>query len=230
MHTVRFTTITLLSICQFSALNQLDAAEPLPLIVKEDFENGADRWQPTDVKKPSWEIVKDGDNHVFRVTGKSDYQPPVRSPHSIAWLKDVVVSDFEFTARLKSTNTKAGAHRDLCLFWGRQDPSHFYYVHIAVKADPRANQIVIVDGKPRKAITKKTSKGTPWDDAWHKVKIVRRVKRGTIEVYFDDMKTPHMTAEDKTFIWGQVGIGTFDDNGNWDDIELRGTKVTPPAK
>ncbi|MCG8583909.1 MAG: hypothetical protein MI757_04265 [Pirellulales bacterium] len=218
--------LTLSSLITCSAL----AAETLPLIVKEDFENGADRWETTDVKKKMWSVEKEGDNHFFRVLGKSDYKPPVRSPHSQAILKDVIVSDFELTARLKSTNTKAGAHRDLCLFWGKQDPSHFYYVHIAKKADPHANQIFIVDGAPRKAITKKGSSGTPWDDEWHKVKIVRRVKDGTIEVYFDDMETPHMTAVDKTFTWGQVGIGTFDDHGNWDDIELRGIKVNRPAK
>jgi hypothetical protein len=50
------------------------------------------------------------------------------------------------------------------------------------------------------------------------------VADGTMEVYFDDMKTPLMTARDKTFTWGQVGIGTFDDNGNFDDITLRGLK------
>ena len=207
----------------------LIAAEQLPLILKEDFERGAGRWQTTDVKKQSWSIEKEGDNHFYRVHGKSDYRPPVRSPHSQAILKDVIVSDFELTARLKSTNTKAGAHRDLCLFWGRQDASHFYYVHLAKKADPHANQIFIVNGAARKAITKKESPGTPWDDAWHEVKIVRRVKDGTIEVYFDDMETPHMTAIDKTFTWGQIGIGTFDDNGNWDDIELRGIKVKRPT-
>jgi hypothetical protein len=43
-----------------------------------------------------------------------------------------------------------------------------------------------------------------------------------MEVYFDDMTKPHMTAKDKTFAWGQVGIGTFDDHGNFDDVVLRG--------
>ena len=39
-----------------------------------------------------------------------------------------------------------------------------------------------------------------------------------------------MTAQDKTFTWGQVGIGTFDDNGNWDDFTLRGVTVKRPEK
>ena len=37
------------------------------------------------------------------------------------------------------------------------------------------------------------------------------------------------TAVDKTFAWGQVGIGSFDDTSAWDDIELRGTKAEKPA-
>ena len=40
---------------------------------------------------------------------------------------------------------------------------------------------------------------------------MRKVADGTIEIYFDDMKKPLMTANDKTFAWGQIGLGTFDD-------------------
>ena len=29
-------------------------------------------------------------------------------------------------------------------------------------------------------------------------------------------------AEDKHFAWGQVGIGSFDDTGNFDDVRLWG--------
>jgi hypothetical protein len=48
---------------------------------------------------------------------------------------------------------------------------------------------------------------------------------GRIEVYFDDMKTPIMTARDKTFTWGQVGVGSFDDTGDWADLKVHGTNV-----
>ena len=48
---------------------------------------------------------------------------------------------------------------------------------------------------------------------------------GTIEIYFDDMKKPVMTASDKTFGAGRVGIGSFDDHGNWDDFKLHGVKA-----
>ena len=55
--------------------------------------------------------------------------------------------------------------------------------------------------------------------------MVRSTEDGTIEVYFDDMKTPAMTAKDRTFTWGRVGIGSFDDTGSWDDVKLWGKQV-----
>ena len=82
----------------------------------------------------------------------------------------------------------------MCLFFGYQDPAHFYYVHLGKKTDDHANQIFIVNGADRKKISTKTTDGTNWNDDWHSVKIVRKVADGSIEVYFDDMKTPVMTA------------------------------------
>jgi hypothetical protein len=200
-----------------------------PVDVVEDFENGMDRWVTTDPNPAEvvWKIIEAGEagNHVLRVTGPSKYQPPHRSPHSIALLKDVVVGDFELTVRVQNTNATAGPHRDLCIFWGYRNPAQFYYVHLGARPDPHACQIFIVNDAPRKKITVDEAEGTPWTDGWHTVKVVRRTYDGTIEVYFDDMEKPYMAAKDKTFKAGQVGIGTFDDHGNFDDVVLRGVGV-----
>src|SRR5207342_556777 len=96
-------------------------------------------------------------------------------------------------------------HRDLCLFFGHQDASHFYYAHLGKEADPHANSIFLVDGKPRVSIAESRTKGTPWTVGWHHVRLVRKVEDGRIEVFFDDMATPAMVAHDKTFAHGRVG-------------------------
>src|SRR3990172_1591914 len=193
----------------------------LPVLFEDDFESGMDHWQPTDPDPANsvWQIVTadtgsgDALNHVLRVTGMSKYQPPYRSPHSIAWLKDVKVGDFELTARVQNTNPSGGNHRDLCVFWGRQIPSEFYYVHFGAKADPHACQIFIVNNDKRTMITKDQAEGTPWTDGWHNIKVTRSVDDGTVNVYFDDMTKPLMTAQDTTFGAGEIGLGTFDDSG-----------------
>jgi hypothetical protein len=193
----------------------------LPVVFTDKFDKGADHWQPTDAQ--AWKVVSSEKGSYYNQFKNSDYKPPHRSPLNIALIKDVKVSDFVFEAQVLSTG-KDGPHRDMCLFFGYQDPAHFYYCHIAKKADDHANQIFIVNNADRNKISTKSTDGTPWDDKWHHVKVVRTVGDGKIEIYFDDMKTPIMTATDKTFAWGQVGVGSFDDSGNWKDVTLRGNK------
>ena len=62
------------------------------------------------------------------------------------------------------------------------------------------------------------------------MRVTRDVSEGKIAVYFDDLADPVMTAEDKTFKSGQVGVGSFDDTGDFDDFELRGTLAQRPKK
>jgi len=200
----------------------------LPVLVREDFESGADRWQPTDAG--AWQVTGEGDKHVYNQYRRSEYEPPHRSPYNISLLKDVVVGDFVLTADVRSTTGRNNGHRDVCLFFGYQDPAHFYYVHVGRKTDDHANQIFVVDDADRIKISERTNEGTPWDDEWHRVKVVRDVESGKIEIYFDDMEKPVKVAHDKRFMSGQVGIGSFDDTAEWDNVELRGRRVEQSAK
>jgi hypothetical protein len=142
-------------------------------------------------------------------------------------VKGLLVADFVLDVRLQST-TKDYGHRDLCLFFGFQDPAHMYYVHLGKKADDHANQIFIVNGEPRRKISTESTAGTDWTDGWHHVRVVRRVETGQIEIYFDNMEKPVMKAVDRSFTWGQVGVGSFDDTGNFDNVLVYGTKVERP--
>jgi hypothetical protein len=199
------------------------AADELPIVIQEDFERGAERWQPQDEKQ--FEIKKTDQGNVYSQFKKqSTFKPPHRAPTNVSLLKDVTVSDMEFTGRVRSTHADYG-HRDAVVFFQYQDPAHFYYVHLGKQADDHANQIFIVNGADRKKISITSTSGTNWDDNWHTVRVVRRVGDGTIEIYFDDMQKPVMTAKDTTFTWGRIGVGTFDDTADWDDIVLKGKKV-----
>jgi hypothetical protein len=208
-------------------------AQELPLLVEDTFDGALSLWHTSDPTgaEPTWQILNSDKDHpakgILRSKGGSKYEPPHRSPWNIALVKDTVVSDFELTVRVQNTDYDAGDHRDLCIFWGYQDPAHLYYVHLGAKPDPHSCQIFIVNAADRTMITEKKFNGTPWDKDWHDVKVTRDTSSGDIKVYFDDMQDPVMTANDKTFTWGRVGVGTFDDNGNFDDFRLRGRQVEP---
>lgn len=206
--------------------NAPDVVTKLPLLFCDNFQSGdAANWAPGDPK--AWKMTKLGDNFVYEQFGQSKVKNPVRSPFNRCLLKEKRVSSFVFDVKFQSTKKDYG-HRDLCLFFGFQDPSHHYYVHFGKKTDDHANQIFIVNDAPRTKISTRTTAGTNWDDEWHHARIVRDVESGRIEVFFDDMETPVMTATDKTFSWGQVGIGSFDDTGRFDDIFLFGDQVSTP--
>jgi hypothetical protein len=205
-----------------SPLLAADKVDGLPLVFEDDFERGADRWKPTDAA--AWKVVEGRGGRIYSLFQQSKYQPPHRSPINFSLIRDLEVGNFVLSAKARSTGRDYG-HRDMCLFFGYQDAAHFYYVHLGKQTDDHANQIFIVDGAPRKKISTKTTSGTPWDDDWHTVKVVRHADSGQIDVYFDNLEEAAMTASNTTFRTGQIGLGSFDDTGDWDDVKLWGEKV-----
>lgn len=179
----------------------------------------------------AWKFAQTNQTAALELVRQSKYKPPFRSPVNIALIADKVFGDFVLEADLKQTGREYG-HRDMCLFFGVQDPAHFYYVHIATAADPNAHNVFIVNEAARKNFATKTTKGVNWGlEIWHKVRLERNAAAGTIKVYFDEMRTPIMEAEDKHFTTGAIGFGSFDDTGMVDNIHIWGPSVeTKPTE
>lgn len=195
-----------------------------PALATNDFDtDDLKAWTFTD--RDAWRVVPGGPSGPYLEQFQaSRYEPKVRSPLNIALLPDLDVTDFDLRLRVRST-ARDYDHRDLCLFFGYQDPSHFYYAHLGKRADPHAHGIFLVNGQPRVSIAEDRTEGTPWTNDWHTVRIVRRVEDGLIQVYFDDLDKPIMTAHDKTFPHGRIGVGSFDDTGQFDAIQVSGRSV-----
>ncbi|MBX7259356.1 MAG: hypothetical protein K1Y02_23540 [Candidatus Hydrogenedentes bacterium] len=191
----------------------------MPLVYSDEFDSGIEKWTMTD--PAAWKVVDDNGNKALSLYAESKYEPPVRSPKNIARIKDLNVGDCVIEVKMKQTGREYG-HRDMCIFFGYTDPSHFYYVHLATKADEHANSIFLVNGTPRVSIAQERTGGTAWTDAYHTVRIERDTQVGTILVYFDDMTKPIMKATDKTFASGGIGFGSFDDVGNIDSVRVWG--------
>lgn len=191
----------------------------MKLIYRHDFEDQKmDRYEPTDTT--AWQLgEKDGNHFASLIRKDSKFNPEFRSPFNRNLIRDLKVGTFTMDVRVQSTIPDYN-HRDLCLFFGYQDDSHLYYVHMGKATDDHANQIFIVNEKPRTKISTKTTSGTPWTDEWHNVRVTRNIESGNVALYFDDIKTPAMTATDKTFGEGRVGFGSFDDIGNFDDVRI----------
>ena len=165
-------------------------------------------------------VWKFNEAKALECTGKADYQPPVRSPHSIALIRQKQFGSFTLEVDLQQTG-KEYNHQDMCLFFGFQNPSQFYYAHISRMMDDHANNVFIVNNAPRTKISTKTNSGQNWKTGqWHKIRLERNIETGMIRLFFDDMETPVMEAKDTTFGKGAIGFGTFDDSGMVDNIRI----------
>ena len=172
-----------------------------------------------------WRIASTNDGHMLELFGQSRYQPPVRSPVNLALIRDRIFGDFVLECDLMQTGREYG-HRDMCLFFGFESPSRFYYAHIATAADDHAHNIFVVNDQPRTKIANETTKGVNWGlNVWHRVRVERTIGDGMIKVYFDDLKRPIMVAQDRTFGAGYIGFGSFDDTGMIANIRIWGPKV-----
>ncbi len=191
--------------------------ESLPVVFQSDFTADDDRWQMSD--PAAWQ--RDAAGWLSLRVKQSHYQPPVRSPLHLAILNRLELADFVLDVSVRSTHPDYG-HRDVCLFFGYQSADRFYYVHLGKQTDEHCNQIFIVDGSDRKKISVQTSPGTPWDDQWHQVRVERQVASGEIRVWFDDMDRPVMSARDPTLVRGRIGLGSFDDTADFDNLVIRG--------
>ena len=77
-------------LCLFASTTLLAEEGDLPLIFSDDFEQGADHWQPTDDE--AWKVQETDKGRVYsQFKKRSDYNPPHRSPYNVALLEDVLV-------------------------------------------------------------------------------------------------------------------------------------------
>ena len=209
-----------------AAVSQDRAGKVLPVLASEDFESGrADGWEPNDPAR--WSVVPSGRNLVYALTAPGE-QGTVRAPTSWALWAGIEVGSFEFTGRLQCAADPANPRRDMCVLFGFQDPTHFAYVHFSASSDDAHNIIALVDGKDRARISVEApgiSAARLTGKDWHTFKVTFDAKTGEIAAYLDDMQKPILTARDKTFVRGRVGLGSFDDTGGFDDLTLRGVRM-----
>jgi hypothetical protein len=171
--------------------------------------------------RSKWRMHEGAHAPALELLGKSAYKPPHRSPLSIALIEGVEVQDFDLDVDLLQTGRNYG-HRDLCLFFGVQSKSRFYYTHLATSPDQNAHNVFVVNDAPRTNLIPPLEQCIDWGrDVWHHVRVERRVAEGTVKVYWDHAAEPTLVAEDRAFDWGRIGFGSFDDSGLVRNIVLR---------
>ncbi|MGB6339123.1 MAG: family 20 glycosylhydrolase, partial [Candidatus Aminicenantaceae bacterium] len=202
------------------------SATNLPFLFLDNFENGDARaWKPN--LPQNWRVSEEEDSLAFHLIAPGE-MGSIAAPTSWALLEGFDVESFVFAGQMKCKADPENPYRDMVIIFHYQDPTHFYYVHFSASSDDKHNIIGLVDGKDRIKINRESAgKTVPrlLDGEYHDFRVSYDAKSGKILVFMDDMTSPLMTAVDKTFTHGLVGIGSFDDTGFFDNIKIWGKKI-----
>ena len=200
-----------------------EGMKELPLLASYDFEDGqVEGWQ-TNIPE-HWQVVEKDGSMVYELVLPGQ-QGEIRGPTSWSILPEHDVTSFMLTGRLKCKAEASNPHRDMCVIFHFQNPTHFYYVHFSASSDGLHNIIGLVNGADRDKVNSEPPGESVFlltDNDWHSFKVTYDAETGDIKAFLDDMDTPILTACDKTLTHGFVGIGSFDDTGYFDDIILQG--------
>lgn len=207
--TANFYAIAAFGMMALGSYTAAQAEMTNPLLERE-------KWSFTD--KEAWKWKGKGADTELVLKKQSQFKPKVRSPFNLAWFEGGDWESFTLTAEVRLDLFNQG-NNDVCIAFGKESDTRFYYAHLGEKADAVHLQLHVVNDADRKSITQKGAKVLPWEPGkWHKVKVERDTATGTIRVWFDG--TEILSATDKTLGKGAIGLGSFDDLGSFRKVEI----------
>lgn len=151
-----------------------------------------------------------------------------RRPLQFARLKNVNVGSFDLSVKTRREG------KSMIVVFNYVDTLHFYYTHVSHDrgtVQPVHNGIFLVDGAPRRRIAGTEAQAALPDTKWHTIRVVRNAESGLIQVYSDVQQKPLFSVVDHHFPCGQIGLGSFDELGDFADLKITSSDAgcTPRA-
>ena len=174
-------------------------------------------WEP--LAPGHWSVTESENRKVLHLHRNAPQRPPVRRPGMYILSPDGNLKDVVLTCRVKTLRPPEIKNRDICILFGFQDDTHFYYAHISSASDGQVHNVIMrVDGNSRTRINQEPLPEPLLADVWHTVSVEHR-SSGEITVQVDGKTI--MTAHDTTYPAGRVGLGSFDDTALFTDFSIR---------
>lgn len=176
------------------------------------------------VEQPSdWSVG----NGVLRLLEKAE--PPAgqpRRPTKIALLNSKPYRKVTVEAEVKRNG------RSVIIVYGWQDPSHYNYAHIssddAVKQNVHNGMFHIFGGE-RVRMSPLDGPASLDTTDWTPVKLVFDGETGRCYVEVNGKRNPSLEAVDMSLRWGQVGLGSFNETGDFRNVKVTGEVREPGA-
>jgi hypothetical protein len=170
-----------------------------------------------------WEIQnEDGTPVLHMKTGREPLASGPRRPFQFALADAGPFSKVTVEADIRPLK------RSVIIVYAYRDPAHFDYAHISadIKA-PVHNGIFHVYGGERVRISPEGGPAAfPEINRWYHVKLVQDGATGAVDVTVDGKPVPGLHAVDLSLTAGKIGIGSFDETGDFKNVKIDGVPAS----
>jgi hypothetical protein len=170
-----------------------------------------------------WEIQKDNGAAVLHMKiGREPLASGPRRPFQFA------VADTQPFGKVTVEADIRPLKRSVIIVYDYRDSGHFNYAHISadIKA-PVHNGIFHVYGGERVRISPQRGPAAfPEINRWYHVKLVADGSSGKVDVTVDGKAVPALQAVDLSLTTGKVGIGSFDETGDFKNVKITGVPAS----
>jgi len=177
----------------------------------------------------SWTVQQGSDWSVengamrLKVAGEPVAGQP-RRPQKFAILESKPYRKVTVEAEMKHNG------RSLIIVYGWQDADHYNYAHIssdeAVKQNVHNGVFHVFKGE-RARISSLDGPASFTDKEWTPVKLVFDGETGKCYVEVNGKRNPSLEAVDLSLRWGRVGLGSFNETGDFRNVKITGDTREP---
>jgi hypothetical protein len=204
---------------------QITGTRADPSFYIDAFDDGdADGWSPLTPSR--WQVGNESGSLRYFIN-TTNYEPPNSARlGELSVLSSKSWDDFVFECHAKSADAVVyNENADLCLVFGYQDFDSYYYVNF--NTAPGLTQLFRTHNGVNTALATYNQSTFPAGDvAYHALRIERT---GTqIRAFFDGIQV--LAAIDSFFGAGQIGIGSYNDSGYFDNVAVTGGCPAPSNK
>jgi hypothetical protein len=165
-----------------------------------------------------WKVDMENGAETLRLTQGREPLPGPRRPFQFA------LADVPDYSRVTVEADAKPLGRSVMIVFAYLDEAHFDYAHLSIDAgekQPVHNGIFHVYGGERVRISNARGPASfAATGRWYHVKLTHDAKAGSVDVTVDGQAVPALRAIDFSLGAGKVGIGSFDETGEFKNVKI----------
>ena len=170
-----------------------------------------------------WKVIEEDGNQVLQLVQHRGPLPGPRRPIQFA---------LALTQDFSQVNVEADVRplgKSLIIVFAYRDPAHFDYAHLSADTgikEPVHNGVFHVFGGERVRISNQSGPAAFQETGrWYHVVLTHDGNSGVVRVSVDGHSIPALYAVDLSLTAGKVGIGSFDETGDFKNVKLKGAHL-----